>query len=134
MGTYDSSILIDTKKSLGLGEAEGPFDTEITMHINSAFGSLHQLGLGPIGGFAIESDAETWADFAAEDLTIAPLKTYVHLSVKQVFDPPANSWTQTALKDQIEKLEFRLNTAREDALPDPVDVPEEPGILDGGVI
>lgn len=134
MGTYDGSIFNETKKSLGLAEGESPFDTEIMMHINSAFGSLHQLGLGPVGGYAIEGDTETWADFTADDLTITPVKTYVHLSVRSVFDPPSQSWTLTALKEQIEKLEFRLNIAREDALPDEVVIPEEPGILDGGVI
>lgn len=134
MGTYDSSIFNDTKKSLGLGEGESPFDTEIMMHINTAFGSLHQLGLGPAGGYAIESDTETWADFASEDMTIGAIKTYVHISVRLVFDPPAQSWTLTALEHLIEKLEFRLSIAREDELPPAIDIPEEPGVLDGGVI
>lgn len=134
MGTYDGSILLETKQSLGIAEEESSFDTEILMHMNGAFADLYQLGLGPIGGFAVDDETASWADFVAEDLTLGSIKTYVHLVVKLRFDPPANSWTLTSLKDQIEKLEFRLNTAREDALPDDVVIPEEAGVLDGGVI
>lgn len=132
MGTYDGNILADTKESLGVAAEVGPFDTEIKMHINSALADLNQLGIGPVAGFAVDDGSEIWENFVSDDLKLGSIKTYVHLRVKQIFDPPANSWTQTALKDQIEKLEFRLNTAREYQIPNAY--LEEENVLDGGVV
>lgn len=134
MGTYDESILTETKKVLGIAEDAEAFDQDIRMHINSAFGTLNQLGLGPEGGFEVEDETQTWADFLVTDLTLSPVKTYVHLRVKLIFDPPPNSWSITAMQSQIEQLEWRLNVVREDALPGDVDLPDNTTLLDGGVI
>lgn len=133
MGTFDESILTETKKVLGQDEDSTVFDQDIRMHINSALGTLNQLGLGPVGGFEVIDETQTWADFLVTDVKLSPVKSYVHLRVKLLFDPPANSWTITAMKDQIEQLEWRLNIAREDQLPDDVILPDTP-VLDGGVI
>lgn len=117
MGTYDESILTETKKVLGLAEADTTFDTDIRMHINSAFGTLNQLGIGPDNGFEIVDKTSLWADFLLSDLQLSPVKSYVHLRVKLLFDPPATSWTAVAMKEQIEQLEWRLNLVREDTIP-----------------
>lgn len=137
MGTFDESILTETKHALGIDEEVSVFDQEIRMHINSALGTLNQLGLGPEGGFEVNDVTEKWVDFLATDLNFSPVKTYVHLRVKLLFDPPANSWTITSMKDQIEQLEWRLNIVREDTIPfDPSPIPEEDEgfLLDGGTI
>lgn len=137
MATFNEPILTEVKSSLGLADDNDAFDTELKMHINSAFGTLSQLGLGPVGGFEVEDGTETWADFLAEDLYLSPTKSYVYLRVTLLFDPPANSWTIVSYKEQIEQLEWRLNMVREDTIPaqDPVLPDEELQFeLDGGVI
>lgn len=135
MPTYSESILSETKKSLGIESAVTVFDQEIRMHINAALGTLNQLGIGPTNGFEITDSTATWDDFLIDDLTLSPVKTYVHLRVKLLFDPPANSWTTVAIKEQLEELTWRLSEVREDKIPVPVDVPDEDDyVLDGGVI
>jgi hypothetical protein len=137
MGTYDESILTETKKALGIAEDVVVFDTDIRMHINSALGTLNQLGIGPENGFEIIDANQTWADILASDLKLSPAKSYVHLRVRMLFDPPANSWLTVAMKEQIEQLEWRLNSVREDNIPIPNPPPVDEEIeywLDGGVI
>ena len=143
MATNDESILTETKKALGIAEAVTVFDPDIRMHINSAIGTLNQLGIGPEEGFEIIDSDQVWADLLLTDLKFNPVKSYVYLRVKLLFDPPANSWITTAMKSQIEELEWRLNTVREDTIPIPVDVPDEDDdvywfryfrYLDGGVV
>lgn len=137
MGTFDESILTETKVALGIAEAVSVFDQEIRMHINSALGTLNQLGLGPAGGFEVVDVTQTWAAFLVTDLNLNPVKSYVYLRVKLLFDPPVNSWTVTSMKEQIEQLEWRLNVVREDLIPIvwPPLPEEDPGwLLDGGVI
>lgn len=137
MATFNEPVLKEVKASLGIANEVTVFDRELKMHINSAFGTLSQLGLGPEGGFEVESGTETWNDFLAEDLNLSPVKSYVHLRVKLLFDPPANSWVTVAMKEQIEQLEWRLNVVREDTIPiedSPLPDEEMQWELDGGVI
>lgn len=137
MAEFDESILEETKKALGIAADDTSFDVDVKMHINSAFGTLSQLGLGPDGGFEIEDEEAKWTDFLAEDLELSPVKSYVYLRVKMLFDPPATSWTNTAFKQQIEELEWRLNVRREDLIPiEDAPLPDEDMQfeLDGGVI
>ena len=47
------SILLSTKKILGIAADYTVFDEDIILHINSVFSTLHQLGLGPVTGFVI---------------------------------------------------------------------------------
>lgn len=137
MAQFDESILNEVKLSLGLGIDDHTFDTDVKIHINSVIGTLAQLGIGPEGGFEIIGPLQTWADFLAEDLDLAPVKSYVYLRVKLLFDPPPNSWITVSYKEQIEQLEWRLNVVREDTIPieDP-SIPDEVEEfeLDGGVI
>jgi hypothetical protein len=136
MATYDESILTETKKALGIADGVTVFDTDIRMHINSALGTLNHLGIGPEGGFEIEGTTEQWDDFLGTDLKLSPVKSYVHLRVKLLFDPPPNSWVNVAMKEQIEQLEWRLNQVRENDIPipnPPVDEEVEYW-LDGGTI
>ena len=52
----EQSILKSTKKILGIAEDYTVFDLDIITHINSAFSTLTQLGVGPVEGFIIEDD------------------------------------------------------------------------------
>lgn len=112
----EQSILKGTKKILGLGEDYDAFDHDVITHINTAFFTLYQLGIGPEGGFAIDGDEETWADFVDIDLNVAArnaLQSYIYFSVKKAFDPPGTPHHIQAVNDQKTELESRLLTERE---------------------
>ena len=108
------SILTSIKKFLGIEADYTVFDPDIMMHANSAFATLQQLGYS---GYSIASDAETWTDYFSKSKVTAELhagvKQYVYLRVRLLFDPPANSFTQQAIKDTIDELTWRLNVQLE---------------------
>jgi hypothetical protein len=119
------SILTSTKKVLGIDDSYTAFDEDIILHINSVFSTLNQLGIGPDDGFAIEDDTATWDTYLDGDLNKNSVKTYMYLKVRLLFDPPTTSFTQEAMKQQAQELEWRLNVVREDTEwvdpdPDPV--------------
>lgn len=105
------SILTSIKKLLGIQQDYTHFDADIIMHINTAFLTLSQLGIGPSKGFMIEDKEDFWEDFFTDDLEA--VKTYVYLKVKLVFDPPTSSAVMESMNRQISELEWRLNVAAE---------------------
>ena len=107
------SILTSIKKLLGIAEDYTHFDDNIIIHINSAFSSLSQLGVGPSYGFHIEDDSETWIDFFGESSELYDVRTYIYLKVSLWFDPPTSSAVLSAKERQISELEWRLNVAAE---------------------
>ena len=109
----DESILNSVKKVLNVPADYSAFDQDIIMHVNSAFSTLHQLGLGPVLGFEIEDDEPTWAAFTQGDPRLNSVRTYVYLKVRLVFDPPTLSFVQESMQRQIGELEWRLNVVRE---------------------
>lgn len=117
-----ASILTTTKKILGLDEAYTAFDLDIVTHINAAFSTLNQLGVGPEDGFFIEDSADDWGSFDVPENQLHLAKTYVYLKVRMLFDPPGTSYLITAMDNQIKELEWRINMLREVALPDPEEV------------
>lgn len=108
------SILISVKKMLGITADYTHFDNDIIMHINSVFMILHQLGVGPKEGFAIESDYETWDEFIRDEFTIESVKSYMYLKVGLLFDPPTNSNILESKNRLASELEWRLNAAVDD--------------------
>lgn len=103
------SILTSIKKLLGLPEEYDVFDTDIIIHINSAFSTLNQLGVGPPEGFFIEDATEQWGMFLGDETQINSVKTYVYIKVRLLFDPPTTSFAIDSLKKQADELEWRLN-------------------------
>jgi len=108
----EDSILISTKQLLGLAADYDAFDPEITIHINSVFSVLYQLGIGP-PGFSIEDDADLWSDFLPTGNVLSMVRNYMGLKVKSQFDPQTTSFGITASKEQIDELENRLVLANE---------------------
>lgn len=104
----EESILISIKKLLGISKDYTNFDTDIIMHINTVFMVLHQLGVGPAEGYMIEDKSATWDEFVEDKDNLNAVKSYIHLKVKLLFDPPLNSSVLTALKESIDELEFRI--------------------------
>lgn len=105
------SILTSIKKMLGITEDYDHFDADLIMHINSVFMILNQLGVGPTEGFRIEDELATWDDFVDDDLHLDAVKSYMHLKVKLLFDPPASSTVMQSMNQLISELEWRLNVA-----------------------
>lgn len=110
------SILDSTKKVLGIASDYTEFDTDILMNINSVFATLNQLGIGPVAGFMIEDSVPTWDDYLMDDNRLNFVKTYVHLKVRLVFDPPTTAHMINATQEQIKELEWRINVVRENIL------------------
>jgi len=117
----ENSILLSTKKVLGIADSYTVFDLDIITHINATFNLLYELGIGPVDGFMIEDDSAVWEDFADVPMhQLNLVRTYVFLKVRMLFDPPGTSYLITAMNDQIKEYEWRLNCFREWGL-DPVD-------------
>lgn len=111
----EPSILLSTKKVLGVGEDYTVFDEDILMHINSAISTLTQLGVGPTTGFTVEDAEAEWSDFVDEaDHQYNAVRSYVYLRTRMLFDPPTTSYLIAAQQKQIEELEWRLNVHREE--------------------
>lgn len=109
----NDSILKSIKKLLGIAENYTNFDTDIIIHINSAFMTLNQLGVGPANGFKIENDMPIWNQYIKQAEKLEAVKTYIYLKVKLVFDPPLSSSVLNAYNQQINELEWRLNVQAE---------------------
>ena len=107
--TVSESILLTIKKMLGLSEDYDVFDPELIIHINTVFGTLHQLGVGPDEQFRISGDNDLWLDFDTDGEQIDEVKTYIYLRVRLLFDPPSSSFVLSSFKEQIQELEWRLN-------------------------
>lgn len=107
----EESILTSIKKLLGIAEEYKQFDADIIMHINSVFSILTQLGVGPSDGFSIEDEDAEWTDFVPEKSKIEFIKSYMHLKVKLLFDPPLASAVIECMNQQIKELEWRILVA-----------------------
>lgn len=122
----EQSILKSTKKLLGLGVDDESFDLDILTHINSAFSTLNDLGVGPVAGFVIEDDTVEWESYfdgAPEDpndpdhlIQLGKIKMVIYLRTRVVFDPPTTSFVLEALNKQIQEAEWRLNVNRESSM------------------
>jgi len=109
----ESSILISTKKVLGISENYTTFDQDIIMYINSAFASLSQLGVTPAVGFFIEDVSANWEDLELSINEIGMVKTYICLKTRMMFDPPATSFLLDVVNKQITEHEWRMAANRE---------------------
>jgi len=111
-----NSILVSIKKQLNIGQDYHAFDSDVILLINSAFATLHQLGVGPEEGFAISGDKEVWNDFMSFDsyMQFNNVKRFVYMEVRMTFDPPTAS-ILTAFKEQLDELKWRITVAVDDA-------------------
>ena len=107
------SILTSIKKLLGIDEQYEHFDSDIVMHINSAFMILTQIGVGPSEGFSIKDKTDVWSDFIPNDHKLESVKSYVYMKVKLLFDPPLSSTVMESMNRMISEFEWRLNVQAE---------------------
>lgn len=105
----EESILLTVKKLSGVGDQDDSFDTDLITYINSVFGILWQLGVGPAEGYEIEDEGNIWKEFLPDRKYLNAVKTYIALKVKKVFDPPQNTSVLEALNNSINEYEWRIN-------------------------
>src|SRR4051794_31505248 len=111
----EQSILKSTKKVLQIGPDDESFDLDILTHINSAFSTLNDLGLGPESGFVIEDVSSVWEDFLIDDpVQLNRVKTFVFLHSRLLFDPPATTFHLNAAQAQLAEITWRINVKREE--------------------
>ena len=93
------------------------YDGQLIPLINEAFSTLTQVGVGPRTGFAIEGETEKWDDFTNDIIQKGWIKTFVGISVRLMFDPPASSFVKDSYEKRKDECLWRLNAQ--------VDPPEE---------
>lgn len=104
-----NSILLLTKKKIGISPDDHEFDEDIITDINAVIFSLNLIGIGE-EGFSISDASATWTDLLGENAKIyEAVKTFIYLKVKLMFDPPSSSFVVSALEKQISEIEWKLN-------------------------
>ena len=115
----ETSILKTIKQMLGPNLDDTQFDNDLIIHINSVFGILKQIGVGPVNGFFITGVDEQWSDFIpdASEINLKMYQDYIYLKVKMLFDPPINSSHINAINEKIKEFEWRLNSEFDTYMP-----------------
>lgn len=117
MSSNPDSILDTIKKALGLDGSDTTFDLDVTMLINSALGTLKQLGVGPATGFMITDNTTLWSQYVTDAALLGMVKSYIFMNVRLIFDPPANPKTIDAIDKLIQELAWRVNNQAEQVTP-----------------
>ena len=105
----EDSILLSIKKYLGIADNDTGFDIDIIMSINTVFGILTQLGVGPKEGYAISDATATWTDYLQNNTLLEMVKSYMYLKVRMIFDTPTSGSMNSAHEQLISELEWRIN-------------------------
>ena len=112
----NSSILVSIKRTVGIEPSYTIFDPELTLHINSVFAILHQIGIGPKEGFALVTGEEKWSEFL-QSMDMYPLnliKTYMAIRIRLLFDRPDTSYAAEAMEKMAQEYEWRMMVAKEE--------------------
>jgi len=103
------SILDTIKEMLGIPTTDTAFDQDILVHINSAFMTLNQLGIGPDTVFPVPDNAALWSQFLVDPTLYPQMKSYVYLFVREIFDPPTSGAVIASMQKARQELEWRLS-------------------------
>jgi hypothetical protein len=109
----EDNILKSTKKILSVPPDYLAYDHDILVGINSAFGSLNQLGVTP-SNLSILDDGGSWDALALSASMLNLVQAYVYLKARKFFDPPATSFHIQAIDEQIAEHEFRISVLRDE--------------------
>lgn len=105
----EENILKSVKDSVGINYSENVFDDEIIMHINMAFSTLFQLGIGKGAPYKLEDKSLDWISMFSDYLDyLSFIKEYTYLKVKILFDPPSNTSLLDAYTKQLNEIEYRI--------------------------
>ena len=110
------SILLSTKKLLGIDPTMDMFDLDITTHVNASLANLNQIGIGPKSGYVVTGPEQTWGEFLTHNNlnVLQNVRQYVYIQVRMVFDPPGASNHLAALQDMLKQIEWRISVGREE--------------------
>lgn len=107
----NDSILVSIKKALGIPKDHNEFDSDITLHVNSTFAKLYQMGVGPRDSvYRIEDENDLWVDFIGEKEDLEMVRSFMYIEVRLMFDPPTASLL-TSLQERQKEYEWRLTVA-----------------------
>lgn len=104
----EDKILLDLRKNLGIYSEDEAFDSELILHANNSFSTLHQIGVGdkPI---RLTSKDDTWSSlFNGYEKVLDFIKEYTYLKVRLLFDPPSNSSVMDSMKQTVNEVEYRI--------------------------
>ena len=104
----EESILKIIKQLIGCPDDFEQFDLDLTIHINSAFAALTQLGVGPKEGYRITGPDNVWSEFEEDTQKSSLIKDYVYIKTRLLFDPPTSGSLMDSLKEQLKEMEWRL--------------------------
>lgn len=104
----DDSILVSVKKLLNIADDDTGLDDQVIPYVNSVFGILTQLGVGPDDGYAISGYDEKWSDYIGSNTRLNFVKTYVPMKVKLMWDNN-NGTVNNAISDIVNEMEWRIN-------------------------
>lgn len=104
----EESILKTIKQLIGCPDDLEQFDLDLTIHINSAFAALTQLGVGPKEGYRITGPDNVWSEFEEDTQKSSLIKDYVYIKTRLLFDPPTSGSLMDSLKEQLKEMEWRL--------------------------
>ena len=106
-----SDIITDVKQMVGASIYDNSFDVNIVIAINSALAVLSDIGISEVDNTCLNvDDAMTWDELLKGRTDIEYIKSYIHLKVKMLFDPPSSSALLDAYNRQIAEFEWRLST------------------------
>ena len=107
MAKYDS--ILESVKLYSLVPQETKiYDAQLIDLINSQFNTVKQLGVGPLNGYVITDDSDTWEDTGISDPLLSAVIDYVKIAVNLKFDPPQNSYLVNLKKEQLDELTWRI--------------------------
>ena len=121
----EESILKTIKQLIGCPDDFEQFDLDLIVHINSAFATLTQLGVGPKEGYRITGADNAWSEFEDNVQKLSLIKDYVYIKTRLLFDPPTSGSLMDSLKEQLKEMEWRLYM-----LYDPISEDDEKGKSD----
>ena len=106
-----NDVLTDVKQMVGASIYDDSFDVNIVIAINSVLAVLSDIGISEVDDTCLNvDDVMTWDELLKGRTDIKYIKSYIHLKVKMLFDPPSSSALLDAYNRQIAEFEWRLNT------------------------
>ena len=121
------SILNTIKPMVNVEVDDKNFDAVLIPFINGALTVITQLGVGLPTGFKIADEAKTWPELLGEREDLDIVKTAIYIRVRLLFDPPQNAFLVTALKEELQEAEWRIEAWHNP----PVLVDPNPEVVDG---
>lgn len=116
----EESVLLTTKKVLGIAPEYEAFDVDIMILINSSISTLRQVGFaGTDPLFRVDSKMERWSEYLGPNADAELVKTYIWMATRLAFDPPATSFAIDAMTKIRDEALWRIQVAFDTVLTDP---------------